>query len=809
MNTKERIMRILFEWRYLLAICLIGVIPPLVWFRQGLIIAGGDNFFYLDPSSNFLDYAYTWLAKVNAGAPNLAIMLTFPFMFFWVVLKAIGLSLVNIERVWAILLFVLPGVSIYHLVTNLNPKENNEIAGFIAALLYMFNMFVTVDVLSPTVRPVQAFLPILLYFWIMGLGCDFSLRYPVMISLTSLLYASTAGNLATNAPIFISFGVYLLYYVLSHKNLVHAIKFSIATGLLYALVNAWWITTSFVFMTQASSSIHAAVKTVDFTGRTHLHETFRFMGFWAFREKYSSTTALIPFAHLYYEPLLLILTFSIPLLAFMAPIVRPKDKTVLFFTILAFVGLFLVKGANAPAGFIYTFLFRNVPGFWIFREPFSKFTLINTLSFSVLLGFSVEGFYTKMQAKVKRTGLSAPHAFLLLVIFTIFLASHPLITGKTVQDYSWYNETKFSLYAHVPDYWYAAGRWLETTDKDARILLFPKAGYGHCYNWTSGMCTGSPAAQVLLPNPILRHERIISNKEVIINSLYDKDDDFIHLLGIFNVRYILQQNDLDWERAAAMSPGQIKTNLTQQKGIEFVRTTGKLDFYEVTDEIYYPKVYVPRGIKYIERDLTESDLTKLGSDRDAPSARFISTDNQEDKNRFLINAISGYEKPEKQANTPEKVASESDNTHLIEFKKINPTKYQINVREANTPFILVFSESFHPGWKAYIESVPIEIGDFVRELNKFNLKESKYNIRVTPADIGYLFKSPIAESRHFMVNGYANAWYVDPGEVEKEEFTLTLYFKPQSYFYIGLIISGLTIVGCIGFLFYLSKKSNT
>jgi hypothetical protein len=78
-------------------------------------------------------------------------------------------------------------------------------------------------------------------------------------------------------------------------------------------------------------------------------------------------------------------------------------------------------------------------------------------------------------------------------------------------------------------------------------------------------------------------------------------------------------------------------------------------------------------------------------------------------------------------------------------------------------------------------------------------------MKFTPGDIFYLFKKPVSENRHFLVNGYANAWYIYPTKVDKDgdgEFAVTLYFKPQSYFYMGLIISGLTFFFCVGYLIW-------
>jgi len=39
---------------------------------------------------------------------------------------------------------------------------------------------------------------------------------------------------------------------------------------------------------------------------------------------------------------------------------------------------------------------------------------------------------------------------------------------------------------------------------------------------------------------------------------------------------------------------------------------------------------------------------------------------------------------------------------VIEFKKINPIKYRLRIHNVRADFPLVFSEKFHPGWKAYV-----------------------------------------------------------------------------------------------------------
>ncbi len=149
----------------------------------------------------------------------------------------------------------------------------------------------------------------------------------------------------------------------------------------------------------------------------------------------------------------------------------------------------------------------------------------------------------------------------------------------------------------------------------------------------------------------------------------------------------------------------------------------------------------------------------------------------------------------------------AQNEPKIVFKRVNPTKYEVKVSEASKPLWLVFSESFHKQWRLYheqrLESRPSfggyseEPGEIVAEYPKLGVKEAKHTMRFAPEDIKYLFKKPL-DAEHHVVNGYANGWYIEPDKLGLgENFKLTLYFWPQSLFYLGLGISGLTLTGCI------------
>ncbi len=79
----------------------------------------------------------------------------------------------------------------------------------------------------------------------------------------------------------------------------------------------------------------------------------------------------------------------IPILVFLAPILRRKDKVVGFWLIVAVLGVFLSKGSQNPFGQIYSWLFTHIPGFSLFRDP-TKFYFYICLAYSVLIAITIQ-----------------------------------------------------------------------------------------------------------------------------------------------------------------------------------------------------------------------------------------------------------------------------------------------------------------------------------------------------------------------------------------------------------------------------------
>lgn len=174
----------------------------------------------------------------------------------------------------------------------------------------------------------------------------------------------------------------------------------------------------------------------------------------------------------------------------------------------------------------------------------------------------------------------------------------------------------------------------------------------------------------------------------------------------------------------------------------------------------------------------------------------------------------------------------------ITFIKINPTKYKIRVEGAKEPYTLVFSESFHRGWKLYLKEIPNNklqitnsnlqklrgwgmrmVGKTASKITGVFLKNKGYGEETAsyfngdikervhkmtflePATFETWTEKPIVEDRHYLINNYANSWYITPQDTSgKENYELIVEFWPQRLFYMGLFISGTTLISCLGYL---------
>ncbi len=139
------------------------------------------------------------------------------------------------------------------------------------------------------------------------------------------------------------------------------------------------------------------------------------------------------------------------------------------------------------------------------------------------------------------------------------------------------------------------------------------------------------------------------------------------------------------------------------------------------------------------------------------------------------------------------------NVPKISFEKINPTKYKVKVTDAKHPYTLVFLDAFDRNWKLYINSENSDVKKIVASYFNGDINQNvSKNIFLDKSTFETWNKKPISDNNHFIVNGYANGWNINPDSVEnKTSYELIIELQNQKIFYISLGISLLSVLICV------------
>lgn len=209
----------------------------------------------------------------------------------------------------------------------------------------------------------------------------------------------------------------------------------------------------------------------------------------------------------------------------------------------------------------------------------------------------------------------------------------------------------------------------------------------------------------------------------------------------------------------------------------------KLEIKDKNWNSFEKKILVPTGADIMS-------LYVYAYENDGKNKNIVRYDN------FSLAEIPDLENKYYLVSEPKEELKEPQST---EFELINPTKKLVHIKGAETPFFLAMSESYHPQWQLQMNNEKIQ--GFFEKWWPFAKPER------------------IKDEYHYELNGFLNAWYVDVNELCQEgnaacvknedgtyDMELVIEFWPQRWFYFGLIISGTTLVGCLGYLIISWRK---
>ena len=542
-----------------------------VLFGDAEYLAGGDNYVYLQLETSKI-YPYFWNNLLHPfGSINFAMPDTLGLQFYSVLFDF--LSGPAAQRVILYALYLLRYLAFYKLIKYISPKIS-IFALVPAVIVYALNAFSTLDPFSLFPLLNAVYLPLSLYYFLKLYDSEnFDLITIFKLLVLSIVFSSLNSNIPLAVTVFVP---QLIYVLFNFKKLNrNRLKNVLAYYILWLVFNLWWLfPLAKYFSTSASTVFNANWFSAVGVGNTFMN--LRFLGQWAWYTKHFLYN-YYPFSAYYDNFIVVIVTYFIVALALLTPVRKISVNLVkyrLYFFVLAILGLLFVGGSRLPFGFIYRFLYENIFGFKIFREPFTKFELIYVLAISVLLYISLFYIERLFNKKTKAAVFSA------LMLFC-FISTKPVIFGEHV--WTKWNGNMRTFRIQIPDYWREFKEYLVNNSiSGERIITFPKVNYGTAWNWPRGFTSADDVAVSFVGpyNFVVRNTLVSTggSSGTIIDSIYSGRSVQQSFLGFLGIKYVLVENDLDWRYTGrgTLPPTE---NLTQieKLGVRKIKDFGKFD----------------------------------------------------------------------------------------------------------------------------------------------------------------------------------------------------------------------------------------
>jgi hypothetical protein len=676
------------------------------WFSFN-IFTGGDYPFFLAKSLADSSFHFSWFSVTGLGSVDLLVW-RLPIDYFKGLFGLLGFGLNVAEK----FLVFWPTIIVANLASFFLIKKitKSSLTGFIGAIVFNYNTYYFTIATAFAIYSAAAWSVLTLYIFIHAL--ERKKLYLFLLSGLALFLTGSYDFRITYVTVFLltAYFFYYSFYIEKFQRKIFAKSLSqfALQGLLFILLNLYWM---LPLLNAHSFTSNVVLQRSLFGNEFYniLYSITFFHPFWT-----GGATA-------YFNPqTIFAYVWVIPVFVFLGLYLNRKNKNVLFFGIIALLGIFLTKQIAIPFTGVYAWLFAYVPGFNAFREA-SKFYFIVAMGYAVLIGAFVEYAI----GNFKRIHVYFKYVLFVGIIVLFLWNAKPILTGEIWEIY---------VPRYIPKEYVSLNGFLTGQSNYARVLWVP---FGSLWAVAFNSNPGIDLADILghdwstyASNPLTQKE---STGQTMALSL--KQNLFNNLMDMSAIHYV-------------MIPLEDKAN--------------GLDYF-----IYYGE-----------------------------SRRFYV--NQLDKIKYLhkINIgtkdITIYENYNYRPHIYTTIARESVYKNLpslaykTDFSFVNPTEYKTIVHNVTKPFHLNFSESYNDGWK-------IRIGNF-------NWLEA-------------LFRKSyfMSDKNHFKNDAGLNSYFLDPEQVCKVEsckvnkdgsydINLTLYFVPQSYMYLGLIISGSTLVLVLGYL---------
>jgi hypothetical protein len=719
----------------IIVVCIFGLVPFL-WFRPDYLINGTDVDFALFPSERFMHRLQTWDIHFLGGTDRSNNVASLPFVAITVMFELFSFDIIMVQKLSFVLWLTLIGLSMYFLMSQIIGKEDGfgaALSKMSASLLYMlgfYNIFLWVrlqlSVTTLILMPVFLGLLIAVHHKKIKLATAVSVIIPVAI-----LCGPTGIQPPLVYILLLFTGSYTLYHALTQRISGKQVRFFKDIGVYLILLAGYLVGSAFWFLplgnfvlasgygdSAVGMEVYKVKPLLEWVGSvTSFLNVFRFYGDVPWFDGWGGERYFPDFIPYQQSIPLIIASMVIPIIVFSALLMKKgmqQRLDILFFTMMALIGLFLSKGIHPPWGSVYLWLVDNVPFFWIQRAPWQKFAAMTSVCYAVLFGLVIGHVVPLVVNRVirlfkhrvlrARAILSVGAAASMLVITFVVGFNWVFVSGRMFSfgegEAGFHEKFRLGFHHKFPDYIYPARDFINQQKDDFKLFFLPDDKTS-VYKW--GYAGASDVSLFLYKKGLVLRQygegfappnTVDGFQDVIVKELYKSPSENVaRLLGLLNVKYVIQRNDFRYNFFGDNdSPEFIAQRLAHVPGLKKVRQFGQWDFYEVLPSYRAPQIYLASWIKNISGD----DSLSVGPE--VFFERLVETLSQQG---FTPDVLIGKNMSGDRGSNIT-VVPRSTALPSLEYRRVSATKYILRLHSVRGIVPLVFSEGFHRQWKAYV-----------------------------------------------------------------------------------------------------------
>lgn len=528
-------------------------------------------------------------------------------------------------------------------------SSGSYLISFFGSFFYLLNLYTQAQVFRRFLYNFMlalAYYPLFIFLFLKLLETK-KWKYLLFLIGSSLIFSFSFNSPATIFPFLVS-AVFIVIIKIWRvrtlpKEITATIVLSIITGLLWVVVNFWWLYP----ITKGSSDYVSTLPTqlvsdnANFESLEAVSKSFPISQILLLRQSWWYGEGQHWYEY-YKQPFIYLLSISALLITILGLI---RSRRLPHWSLLVgflIIGLFISKGTNPPFGHtFFDILFNHFFYSAALRNPYEKFGLVFLLPFSFCLAYGLSYLLGKTKKDLHNLVIG-----LFAILFLVVLV-WPMWSGGVF--------TKGEL-VKVPLY-YSEANDLLNQRPDLRLFQIPMTRYyGERYDWGY---YGQDPSENLFDRSSLSNTLTLSLYEMFYKDLpqLSKDKQFPKLLGFLGTGDIVVHHDAINKTADNLVD---VGTINNWDGITKSKEFGKLTIYQLNPEIIRSRFYI---IPVDQPDI------KSFTGRIFPSSSVL-----------------------------------EDNFINVSYKKNSSTHFNVSIQNQQKPFILVMNDTFDRSWNAQIDS---------------------------------------------------------------------------------------------------------